>query len=263
MKGIVSFDLDMTLLDHHSWEIRDSALKALELLRDRYYVVLGTGRDMDSHYSRQYVEILKPDAIIHLNGTKVTVGDRLLYRHQMPEQLVSRLLTFAQERNFCVGVTKGDDDYYIHPELLEQIDLIRWGECGRQFRDPWLLPGLGVQTLCYIDMPERTPDGVREIESAFPELKLPRFAGDRGADILEKTVSKADGLERLCAHFGVRIEDCYAFGDSMNDLEIIRAAGCGVAMGNGVQALKDAADYVTEPIDQDGVWNACRKLGLI
>ena len=48
----------------------------------------------------------------------------------------------------------------------------------------------------------------------------------------------------------------------MNDMEIIRAAGCGVAMGNAIPALKEAADYVTDPIDRDGIWNACKKLGL-
>ena len=54
-----------------------------------------------------------------------------------------------------------------------------------------------------------------------------------------------------------------AFGDSMNDFEIVSRAGIGIAMGNSVEELKAAADYVTDPIDRDGVWNACRHFGWI
>ena len=70
MRSIVSFDMDMTLLDHETFEIPDSAMKALEMLRERYVVVLATGRDMDSHYSRNLRELVKPEAIVHTNGTK-------------------------------------------------------------------------------------------------------------------------------------------------------------------------------------------------
>ena len=49
----------------------------------------------------------------------------------------------------------------------------------------------------------------------------------------------------------------------MNDYEIVQAAGTGIAMGNSVQKLKDAADYVTDDIAQDGVWKACRHFGWI
>ena len=48
----------------------------------------------------------------------------------------------------------------------------------------------------------------------------------------------------------------------MNDLEIIREAGIGVAMGNALAELKAAADYVTDRIDRDGVWKACVNLKL-
>ena len=51
MKPIVSFDVDMTLLDHKDWTIPDSAMETLERLRENYTIVLATGRDMDSSFS--------------------------------------------------------------------------------------------------------------------------------------------------------------------------------------------------------------------
>lgn len=260
MKKLISFDLDMTLLNHMPHEIPASALHALEKLRERdHLIVLATGRDMDNRYSFQYRDLIRPDAIIHMNGTKITVGNELLYDACMEPELLEKILKFAQEQGYCVGVTIGDEDYYVNPDILTDHDKKRWQECGRQYRDPWKLMETGVRTLAYIG----TPEGAREFEKAFPQLKLPLFAGLEGADIIEKKNSKALGLERLCEHWGIPMEDTIAFGDSMNDYEIIQAAGIGVAMGNAVEKLQQAADYVTDPIMEDGIWNACQRLGLI
>lgn len=59
------------------------------------------------------------------------------------------------------------------------------------------------------------------------------------------------------------MERTVAFGDSMNDYEVVQEAGIGIAMGNAVEELKMVADYVTDDIDRDGVWKACRHFGWI
>ena len=64
MKPIVSFDVDMTLLDHKDWTIPDSAMETLQKLRENYTIVLATGRDMDSSFSVVLKEQIRPDAII-------------------------------------------------------------------------------------------------------------------------------------------------------------------------------------------------------
>jgi len=76
MKAIVSFDMDMTLLDHKTWKIPDSTYRALERLREQYYIVIATGRDMDSKFSIGLKELVGQDATIHLNGNKISVGSR-------------------------------------------------------------------------------------------------------------------------------------------------------------------------------------------
>lgn len=259
MKGIVSFDMDMTLLDHSDFKIPESAYRALERLRERYYIVIATGRDLDSRFSAGLQELVEPDAVIHLNGTKVTVGDKLIYHHTMNKDLVRRILEFAQGKNFAVGITTGTEDYYVNPQIIMEQDIRRWGETKRRFMDPWQMLDMDVRTMIYIG---KEP-GVKLIEAEFPELKLPMFSSKEGADIVEKEASKAEGLIRLCRYYDVPLSDTVAFGDSMNDYEIVQTAGIGIAMGNGIEELKKVADYVTTPIDQDGVWNACVNLQLI
>ena len=104
---------------------------------------------------------------------------------------------------------------------------------------------------------------MRELEEHFPECKFFMFAGKTGADVVENEASKAEGLKRLCEYYGMDLSQTVALGDSMNDFEIVSRAGIGIAMGNSVEELKAAADYVTDPIDRDGVWNACRHFGWI
>ncbi len=62
---------------------------------------------------------------------------------------------------------------------------------------------------------------------------------------------------------GFDVSESIAFGDSLNDYEMIKNAGIGIAMGNACDALKDAAHIVTSHIDENGIFNAAVRLGLI
>ena len=67
------------------------------------------------------------------------------------------------------------------------------------------------------------------------------------------TADKGKGLMHLAEHLGLDASDTIAFGDSSNDLSMLRAAGIGVAMGNASEEVKSACDAVTLTNDQDGV----------
>lgn len=255
---IVSFDLDMTLLDHKTWKIPESAMEAIRRLRQDSVIVVASGRNMNETYSVPYRDIVRPDAIIHLNGTRVEADGRIIFEHLMDKERLGRLLAFGQEQDLALGISSDEGDYFTSPEMVIHFDLVRWGESQRNFKDPWHLMEMPVQTLTYIGGPE----GAERLKRHFPEFKFPVFAGKTGADVVEQEASKANGLARLCDYYGIDISRTVAFGDSMNDIEILQAAGIGVAMGNGLKELKEAADYVTADIDDDGVYKACAHLKL-
>ena len=72
-------------------------------------------------------------------------------------------------------------------------------------------------------------------------------------DIAPEGISKASGLQWVCRDLGVDAAEVLAIGDGRNDIEMLRWAGRGVAMGHGVQEVLDAADAVTVSVDEDGV----------
>ena len=86
------------------------------------------------------------------------------------------------------------------------------------------------------------------------------FVLARGLGLLEGVL---DGLLTLIDHIGADVRDTIAVGDAGNDITIIRAAGIGVAMGNATDEIKAAANMITDPIGEGGIYNAFLRLGLI
>lgn len=94
------------------------------------------------------------------------------------------------------------------------------------------------------------------------DLKAVRWH-DFSVDILNKNNSKAQGVADILAHYGFEIYDAMAFGDGLNDIEMLSMVGTGVAMGNAVDELKSIANYITLPIEQDGILDSLVRLKVI
>ena len=76
-------------------------------------------------------------------------------------------------------------------------------------------------------------------------------------------MDKGEAMERACEYYGADLEDTVAFGDSMNDQQMLEYAGVAVAMGNSSQELKDCADIVCESVEEDGVYFEFKRMNLI
>ena len=102
---------------------------------------------------------------------------------------------------------------------------------------------------------------------AFPELKAGTWGGKGGhalfGDLGVKDFTKAHAIEVLLKHLHADREDTLAFGDAKVDIPMLDYCQVGVAMGNGGAEIKAMADLVTDPVSQDGLYNAFEKLELI
>lgn len=82
-------------------------------------------------------------------------------------------------------------------------------------------------------------------------------------EIMPRGISKGNGVKILGDIYGISPEETICIGDNENDISMIEYAGCGVAMGNAVDVLKSAANYITDTNDNDGVAKAIEKLALV
>ena len=82
-------------------------------------------------------------------------------------------------------------------------------------------------------------------------------------ELINRAFDKGRGIIRVCEKLGVPVANSYSFGDSMNDLAAIQAAGYSVCMANGSETLKKYCDMVCPSVDDDGIAKAFEQLGLV
>ncbi|GHV03563.1 hydrolase [Clostridia bacterium] len=115
--------------------------------------------------------------------------------------------------------------------------------------------------LLVVDGPDTMPDYLKHFSDAFPET-ICNTSETFMMEIITQGAGKDAACDAVCGLLGVGIDSCMALGDSMNDYEMIKHAGFGVAMANGRDAVKAAAKYVTDSNDDDGVAKAIEKFCL-
>jgi Cof subfamily protein (haloacid dehalogenase superfamily) len=265
MKKLFCFDLDMTLLDHKTMAITPSALCGIQKLKEQgHLIAVCSGRDLESPFSRKFTELIRPDAVVQSNGQKVTAGRKILREQFMDQELVQRLIHYGEEKKICIGFHIGEKGAFVLPEIVREREKRTFGNCDKDFLPVSALLEEKLYALVLFGKnPEDTIKKAAMVEKAFPEIKCALFSGNAGADVICRGMSKADGIACLLEYYSMDFSDVIAFGDSMNDWEMIREAGCGIAMGNAVMSLKEQADFVTKPIGEDGIWYALKTLGWI
>ena len=110
--------------------------------------------------------------------------------------------------------------------------------------------------------PELCEKMERELSKKFTNLNVVRSHATL-LEIMDKEVSKAEGIKILLNHYNFEIENALAFGDNYNDVEMLKFVGCGVAMGNAPADIKKIADAVTTSNEDDGIYNYLVQKNLI
>lgn len=255
---IAFFDIDGTLVSFTTHRIPESALLALNKLSGKgIEIVIVTGRS-----ARPIPELFNVpySAIVGLNGSECALKDgTLLYHHSIPEELFDRVLLLGQEYDFAVAA-KFNEGFVVDKvtsRVREMSDRIG-SPCPavRNLRQLFQQEGTG-QMCIFTDM-----ETERKVMERLPGLTSSRWC-DIFADINLKGIDKGSGVEHYLRLRGYTKENAISFGDGGNDIAMLVNTGTGIAMGNATDDLKLIADYITDDIDEDGLFNALRHFGLI
>lgn len=250
------FDIDGTLFSHTAHEIPKSARKAIHLLREKgIKVFIATGRGIDAVKKISWGD-LEFDGFLTLNGQIVLDGEEnILFEAAINADDAKYLVDAFVAKRLALAIVEKDRTY------LNCIN-----ETVIKAQESVAIPMLPIdeyhgapiyQFIGYMGRKE-----TEEFEKHIPNCKVTRWYED-GIDIISKDGGKANGIRKILETYGFSREETIAFGDSDNDLEMLQFAGIGVAMGNAVESVKNAADYVTDHIDEDGVWNALKHFEII
>ncbi|MBR2927958.1 MAG: Cof-type HAD-IIB family hydrolase [Oscillospiraceae bacterium] len=252
----IFFDADGTLISHRQNAVPPSARAALgELQRRGIRCILATGRHITE------VECL-PVGDIPFDGY-VTVNGQLCLdenKHPLSDSPIAAEAMPAIIRHFREKkvplVLKEQDRIYVNCVT----DRLR----ATQADISTAVPDLGeysgkpiYQAVYYIPQEE---DGM--LAELAPYCYMTRWHKN-GIDLLDRQGGKVRGIREYLERRGILPEETMAFGDGDNDIEMLRFAGIGVAMGNASDAVKAQADYVTASVDKDGIALALQHFGLI
>lgn len=252
----VFFDIDGTLLSHASGCVPIENLRALHHLRQKgIRVFIASGRHL-SEIAQLPLRDLYFDGYVCLTG-QLCLDRRkeVLYACPIDEQDVANILPFFEQRLMPIVFVEKERLYINYAnEKVRQIQ--------QQVSSP--VPTIAAyhgdavyQITLYIDETKE-----KQIAPLLPHCRMTRW-NPNGTDIISRKGGKSVGMAKILRHYGISPEETMAFGDGENDLDMLRFAKIGVAMGNAEACVKQAADHVTDSVDEGGIWRALRYFGVL
>ena len=253
------FDIDGTLITVGSHHMPSSVAPALEQLRQNGIpVILCTGRHALEISEENLLPGIAYDGAVYMNGQLSQWQGKTVQSHPIPAEDLNMLKRFLQERDLSSIFLEENRMYANRVNTRMEIEQARIGTAVPPVRDISDLESRSI----YQAMPFVTEEEEKELLALLPHCKTTRW-GDNVVDVVTHAGGKENGIRALCAAMHISPEETVAFGDAMNDLEMLHLAGIGIAMGNALPQVRESADLVTDPVEQDGIANALRRLALI
>ena len=248
---ILALDLDDTLLRSDK-TVSERTLAALRRWQAAgHEIIVATGRP-----PRHIPPVLPPELrtapCIAYNGACAMVGGEVVYRSEISPADVRAVLqwTAANRPHWNVGL-EIDDVLYLNratskPGPYTVADL--WTLCDR--------PAAKV-IFYFAGEREDTDPLVAALPAGTRALITPKFSL---VQLCGCTTSKAGAIAHLLKERGLDFDSLVAIGDDVNDIEMLRCARIGIAVGNALDEVKAAADWITGDADDDGVADAIDRL---
>lgn len=252
----VFLDFDGTVFSHRTSRIPASTIRAIDILHDKgIRVFLCSGRakpELDDFD----LSALKVDGMILSNGQVVIDSEgRIIYEQTIEGPLRERLVSMFREKILPIYFGNMDGLYlnFINDDLIRVQNEV--SSSIPPIRD------IGDDKIYMASVFIRPEES--ELLSQLKEYGEVTFWSDRSVDIVPKGSSKINGIDGTLKHYGIDLSATLAAGDGENDIGMLKHCARSIAMGNAIDEVKDVADYVTDDIDDDGLYNALKHYGLV
>jgi Cof subfamily protein (haloacid dehalogenase superfamily) len=261
-RKIIFFDIDGTIITERTKECPESTIAAIKKARENGHLTfINTGRTFFN--VDQEIREIGFDGYICGCGTYINYKDKpLLYKSILYKTCTEIVEKLRESR--IDALFEGLNDIY-----FDQTKIIS-GELA-ETKEDFRLRGFDVSKSW--DDPELTFDKFvvwinenSDYDTFYSYITKEFDYIDRGnnfGEIVPKGYSKATGIRFLQQYFDIPLENCYAIGDSTNDLPMLQYVPNSIAMGNGTTELFDSVAFVTKDIQEDGIKYALEHYGII
>ncbi len=244
MNQLLVLDLDGTLLRNDKTVSEETIDTLLEFKKRENKIIFATARPPRDAY--KYVpQKLRDNPIICYNGACIINDKEILYKKEMSKDTVYKIVETSEKSGYHQICFEINDKLYSNFDTSDFF-----GKAPTEIID---LTKLDMKTVYKVIICEKAI-----IPQDFLEI-LPNtckgIVTDNGqlCQIMDQEVSKWNSIQSLMKTWNIKDENIIAFGDDYNDLDMIKNAGIGVAMGNAEKVVKESANFVTDTNANDGV----------
>lgn len=261
-RKMIFFDIDGTIAAEGSHHIPKSTAEAIYLARaNGHLTFINTGRTRFN--IEPELEALGFDGYVCGCGTYIYVGDTCLLSHHVSHERALEIIWLLRDCYISALFEENSRSFFDQesPENKMRDNLIaRFG-----MKDIDVQMDIEDENLVF-DKLVVWLNTRSDYRTFFAEIGKDFDIIDRGAsmyEIVPKGFSKATGIQFLMDHFQIPAEDCYAVGDSTNDLSMLQFVPNSIAMGNSMKEILPYCAYQTADLEDDGIYKAMRHYGII
>ncbi|MEW5783521.1 MAG: Cof-type HAD-IIB family hydrolase [Bacillota bacterium] len=266
---LIAIDLDETLLNSElkiSLRNKQAIRKAVQ---QGVKVTIATGRMFKTSipYVRD-LELNQDWPMINYHGAliKTTETRRVIYHQPIENRLAVAIAREAEKRGYHVNVyiddrlyIREENEYSRYYQTIAAVDLEAVGALA-PFLEKW---GANPTKLTILNRGGALSEAEAVFKAGFGDHIAAMQTRPHFLEITDRRATKGQALHRLAEQEGIKREEILAFGDSCNDLDMIRYAGLGVAVANAMPEVLRAADLVAESNVNDGVARVIEEVVLI
>lgn len=255
----IFFDIDGTLKSFKTHSVPQSAIDGINRIKDKgIKVFIATGR-----YFKQIGDLngLVFDGLITLNGAHcLNAKNETIFTNPVPREDIDALLRYQEETFLFPSIFITEKR-----ELINYID-----ESVREISRLVDVPLSPIGKLSEADKSNVLQIDAfvsKEQENEILQTILTNCDASRWnplfADVNIKGNSKQTGIDKFLEYYSIELSETMAFGDGGNDIQMLRHVAIGIAMGNAGNEAKQASDYITDSVDDNGILNALKHFGVI
>ncbi|MBJ8349915.1 Cof-type HAD-IIB family hydrolase [Streptococcus zalophi] len=253
----VFFDIDDTLRIKDTGYMPESIKTVFQSLKKRGFITgIASGRAIYGIVPE--IKALGPDYFVTINGSYVETGqEKEIFKKPIPKEWVEGFVNWCHSVGIDYGFV-GSKKAVVskRTNLIDDAIVPVYGELDVE---PDFYQTNDIYQMWTF---EEVGDSLTLPENLSKDLRLVRWH-KHSSDVVRKGISKASGLAKVLEKTGLKPENVLVFGDEKNDIEIFDYAGLTIAMGNAIDEIKEKADYITETVEANGIFNALEELGMV
>ena len=259
---MIFFDIDGTLVPEYTNTIPESVQAAIkQAMENGHLAFINSGRTLVNIHPN--IKKLGFSGYCCGCGTEIYVDDKPLYFFQLDQESCYKIAAYFLEHNITALFESNDSLHYCgsveaHRNMAEFEKTL-----GVPFHP--LYSKEDIDTISFTKMiywkPTHMPES--EIEQFLSQWFTIIDRGNGMREVVPANHSKATAIAYLCEHFNIPLENCYALGDSTNDLPMLEYVPHGIAMGVSMKEILPYVEYQTDTVENDGVVKALKHYHII